>query len=114
MGAAFDDGAFVQDQDLTRMTNGAEAVRDDDAGALDEQSLESFLDLALGLGIDAGGGFGRGRDEADPLRLHLETPRSHTCRGLDCEMTLIWILQRGRQTEFAGQVRSHSGDWERG
>ena len=38
------------------MTNRAEPVRDDDAGALDEQSLEGLLDLAFGLGIDAGGG----------------------------------------------------------
>ena len=96
------------------MADGAEAVRDDETGALDEEAFEGFLDLALGLGIDAGDGFGRGRDEADPLRLHLETPRSHTCRGLDCQMTPIGILQRGRQTEFAGQVRSQSGDWERG
>ena len=55
--AAFADGAMLKHENLGGLTNGAEAVGDHETGATLHQALESFLNQALGGGIDTGGGF---------------------------------------------------------
>ena len=57
MCAAFDDGAMLKHENLVGLTNGAEAVGDHETGATLHQALESFLNQALGGGVDTGGGF---------------------------------------------------------
>src|SRR5213594_3139241 len=57
MRAALDNLAVTQDEDLVGVTNRAESMRDDEAGAVGHQSLQGFLDQPLGGGIDAGGCF---------------------------------------------------------
>ena len=76
--AALDDAAFVQDDDLVGVLDGAEAVGDGDGGAAGHELLEGLLDAALGLGVERGGGLvededGRvledGAGDADALAL---------------------------------------------
>jgi len=53
MGAALDDPAAVDNDDLVRVAHGAQPVGDDDAGASAEEHLHGALDAALALGVDA-------------------------------------------------------------
>ena len=55
MPAPFDDPAPVEHQDLVGVPHGGKPVGNDKAGALLHQALESLLDLAFGLGVNAGG-----------------------------------------------------------
>ena len=55
--SAFNDPAVFEDEDLVGVADRGEAVSDDEAGALDHEAVEGFLDEAFRLGIDAGGGF---------------------------------------------------------
>ena len=48
--------AFAQDENLVGMADGAEAVGDDEAGAVGEQAFERFLNELFGAGVHAGGG----------------------------------------------------------
>ena len=74
--AAFDDFAMVQDEDRAGMSDGAEAMSDDEAGAAGHESIEGLLDEPFGGGIHAGGGLVEDKDgsvaqegacDADPL-----------------------------------------------
>lgn len=56
MGTLFNDGAFVEDNDLVGFADGGEAVCDDEDGAVGGEVVEGFLNEAFGNGIDAGGG----------------------------------------------------------
>ena len=56
MRAAGDDPAAVEHEDLVRPADGAEPVGDHEGGAALHQLVESRLDHALGLRVDAGGG----------------------------------------------------------
>ena len=55
MRSALDDAAFVHDQDLVRLENRGEAVRDDDGSAAAEGNFKSFLDRGLRFGIQVRG-----------------------------------------------------------
>ena len=57
MGAALDDLAAIHDQDDVGGEDGAEAVGDDDAGAVRHDLFERVLNQRLGLAIEAAGGF---------------------------------------------------------
>ena len=57
VGAALDDAALAQDEDLAGPADGAEAVGDDEAGAVGHEAVEGFLNEPLGGGVHAGGGF---------------------------------------------------------
>ena len=57
VGAALGDAAAVEDEDLVRLEDGAEAVGDDDAGAVREDALEGLLDEAFGFAVETAGGF---------------------------------------------------------
>ena len=57
VGAAFDDGALFQHENLVGLANGAETVGDHEAGTALHQTFEGFLDQTLGGGVDAGGSF---------------------------------------------------------
>ncbi len=57
MGALFVDLALFDDEDLVGAADGAEAVGDDEGGAVLHQALEGLLDEFFGGGINAGGGF---------------------------------------------------------
>ena len=56
VGALFDDLAHFEHVDAVRVLDGGKAVGDDEGGAVLHQVVERVLDLALGLGIDGGGG----------------------------------------------------------
>src|SRR6185503_12890730 len=55
--AALDDLALLDDQHLVGMTDGAQAVRHDEARATGEQAAESLLDARFGDGVDRARGF---------------------------------------------------------
>ena len=55
--AFFDDGSFPQDDDAVGAADGAQTMGDEDRGRVRENQLHGFLNLHLGEGIDAGGGF---------------------------------------------------------
>jgi hypothetical protein len=55
VGAALEDAAVVDDQDLVGLTHGREPVRDDQAGAALEGGVEGTLDGELGLGVEVRG-----------------------------------------------------------
>lgn len=57
MGSLFDEFAFGNHEDLIGVTNGGEAVGDNERGAVFHQALEGFVDEAFGFGIEGGGGF---------------------------------------------------------
>src|SRR5271157_4356696 len=78
MRAALDDAATFYHQNLVGTANSGQAMRDDERGAPLHQVREAFLDHALRLGVEAGGGFVQdenarvGQDSArnrDPLAL---------------------------------------------
>ena len=78
MGAVLAELAFVHDEDGVGGLDGAEAVRDEDAGAAGDHAGEGEADAVLGVGIDGAGGFvededggrvGEGAGEADELLL---------------------------------------------
>ena len=56
MGAALDDAALVDDQDLVGLADGGQAVGDDQAGAAFERGVEGALDGVLRLGVEVGRG----------------------------------------------------------
>ena len=62
MGALFDYPSFVDDDDLIGVSDGREAVGDDEAGAPFHQLVESLLDLHLGAGVDRAGGLVKDED----------------------------------------------------
>src|SRR6476661_4673742 len=51
-GAALDDLAVLDDENLVRTPDGGEAVRDDDRGTAVQQPIERLLDQDLGRTID--------------------------------------------------------------
>ena len=57
VGAALGDMAAIEDEDLVSFEDSAEAVGDDDAGAVREDVLERFLDELFGLAVETAGGF---------------------------------------------------------
>ena len=57
MGAAFDDAAFVEDDDGVGVADGGETVSDDDGGAAAHDGFEGLLDGAFAFGVEGGGGF---------------------------------------------------------
>lgn len=57
MGAAFDDFAMAENEDEIGVSDGAEAMGYDEAGAAGHEALESLLDETFGGGVHAGGGF---------------------------------------------------------
>ncbi len=57
VGAGFDDAAAFEDDDFVGFADGGEAVGDDEDGAVLHEVFEGGLDLALGDGVDGGGGF---------------------------------------------------------
>src|SRR5574341_1990920 len=54
--AALDDAAPLEHDDAVGALDGREAVRDNDGGAPAHQGVERRLHLALGLGVERGGG----------------------------------------------------------
>ena len=54
--AAFHDPAVVENEDAVGMADGGETVGDDQAGAAVHEPFERFVDEALALGIEGGGG----------------------------------------------------------
>src|SRR5512135_1946423 len=52
-----DDFAVVDDDDIIRIADGGEAVRDDEAGAALHQAQERLLDARFRARVHAGGGF---------------------------------------------------------
>src|SRR5260370_9862559 len=70
--------AFVECEDAVRVLNGAQPVRDYQGGSRGEQTIQSFANEQLGLGIHAGSGFvenqetrvvGQGAGKIDELAL---------------------------------------------
>src|SRR5712671_3786028 len=57
MRALLAQAAFVEYEDAVRVLNGAEAVRDDQRRAPGEQTIQSFANEQLGLGVHARSGF---------------------------------------------------------
>lgn len=57
MFAVFDDFAFAEDDDAVEGGDGAEAVGDDDAGAVFHEVFEGVLDEFFGFGVEGGSGF---------------------------------------------------------
>ena len=57
MGALLDEFAFGKDEDFIGVADGGEAVGDDEGGAAGHEALEGFVDEALGLAVEGGGGF---------------------------------------------------------
>ena len=55
MGSTLDDASFVHDEDLVRLEDGGEAVRDDDGSAAAESNFKSPLDSGLRFGIQMRG-----------------------------------------------------------
>ena len=62
MGALLDQLTVVDHQNLVGFADGAEAVGDDKAGASMHQPQHGLLDVLLGTGIDAAGGFVEDQD----------------------------------------------------
>jgi len=62
VGAAFGDAAAVKDKDLVGFEDRAEAVGDDDAGAVGEDALERLLDELFRFAVEAAGGFVKDQD----------------------------------------------------
>ncbi len=62
MGALLGDAALVHDHDQIRLTDGGEAVGDDEGGPAAEEAAQGLLDQALGLGSDAAGGLVQDQD----------------------------------------------------
>ena len=78
VGAAFDDFAVFEDEDEVGAGDGAEAVGDDEGGAVGDEFFKGVLDEHFGVGVDGGGGFVEHEDagvgeesagEADELAL---------------------------------------------
>ena len=78
MGAALDDAAGFDDEDLIGAADGGEAVGDDEGGAAAHQVRKAFLNEGFGFGVEAGGGFVENQDarvgqdgagDGDALRL---------------------------------------------
>ena len=57
MGAVGEDAALVEDVDDVGLDDGAEAVGDDDGGAVGTKFRQRGLNEMLGFHIDSGGGF---------------------------------------------------------
>ena len=57
MGAAFDDLALLDDEDLVGAADGGEPVRDDEGRAALHEVAEAVLDHRFGLGVERAGGF---------------------------------------------------------
>ena len=55
--ALLNHAAMVEDVDAVGVAHGAQAVGDDEAGAMRHEMLQRLLNLPFGLGIDAGSGF---------------------------------------------------------
>ena len=55
--ASFDDVALLEHNDAVSVFHGGEAVGNDDGRAVGHDEVEGFLNLFLGKGINAGGGF---------------------------------------------------------
>src|ERR1051326_2047485 len=62
VGAALDDFAVAQHQELIGASDGAQAMGDDEAGAGGPKTLEGLLDEAFGGGVHAGGGLVEDKD----------------------------------------------------
>ena len=57
VGATFDDGAVVEDEDEVGGADGAQAVGDGDSGSALHEGVESLLDGEFAFGVEGGGGF---------------------------------------------------------
>ena len=57
MRAAFYDPPVVEDEDFICMADCGKAMGDDEAGAAVHGAFEGFVDEALALGVEGGGGF---------------------------------------------------------
>ena len=66
MGAALDDPAVVDDEDLVGLAHGGEPVGDDQAGAPLQGRVECALDGVLGLGVEVCGGLVEDHDGTAP------------------------------------------------
>ncbi len=55
---------MVEDDDAVRSAYGGEAMRDEDQGAASGALQQAFEDLALGAGVQVGGGFVHDQDLA--------------------------------------------------
>src|SRR5258708_39846657 len=55
MGAALDDDAVVEDDDLVGADDGGEPMRDDERGAIVRDEFQRILDFALGVAVERGG-----------------------------------------------------------
>ena len=62
VGAAFDDLAAVDDEDLVGGEDGGEAVSDGEGGATGGEPSEGVLDEAFGAGVEGGRGFVEDQD----------------------------------------------------
>ena len=60
--AALDDLAVFQHHDGVGVSDGGEAVGDDEGGAVLHQVVHALLDVALGAGVDGGGGLVQHQD----------------------------------------------------
>ena len=76
MRTAFDDLTAVDDQDQVGCQDGAEAMGDNDAGALSHDALQGFLDELFRFAVQAAGGFIQHQD----LRVFEDDPRQ--CQAL--------------------------------
>ena len=57
MRSLLDDPTLGEDEDTVGVADGGEAVGDDEGGATLHEALEGFVDEALGLAVEGGGGF---------------------------------------------------------
>src|SRR5579863_10474950 len=57
MGAAFDDLSVAYDQYLVSLANRAQAMRDNEAGAVGHQAFQRLLNQLFRRGVHTGGGF---------------------------------------------------------
>src|SRR5262245_30365111 len=57
MGAAFDDAAFVEEEDEIGAADGGKAVSDDEGGAAGEEIGHGSLNKLLAFGVEVAGGF---------------------------------------------------------
>src|SRR5688572_4129857 len=62
MRPALDDPPAIEHENLRRVLNGREAMRDDEYGAALEQAIDRLLDQALGLGVERRGGLVENED----------------------------------------------------
>ena len=99
MGAALDDAAAVDDEDLVGAAHGGQPVGDHQRGAAGQGGVEGPLDGRLGLAVEVGGGLVQD-DEAGALE---QQPGDREALLLAAGETVAAVADDG--LEALGQVR---------